>query len=159
MSAICDAHEKVVVELLYNSVHRKFNELEIRCGRENQHPAVWAPRPSIEQIRRTRLRTGRVFFRGSLRPDKFARYGRRMRWGCRGKSQNRKKVYLSPYVEKTLNSKVIKMFRNWTKKSLRVFRVSGFLCSMLYIRTFYVRFTYSYHGYRTHIVILITLSK
>ena len=46
-------------------------------------------------------------------------------WG-RWKSQ----VYLSPYVEKPLNSKVTKKFRTWTKKSLRVFRVSGFLCSM-----------------------------
>ena len=27
------------VKLLYNSVHRKFNQLEIRCDRENQHPA------------------------------------------------------------------------------------------------------------------------
>ena len=39
-----DAHKnKVGVELLYNSVHRKFNQLVIRrvgvkCGRENQHP-------------------------------------------------------------------------------------------------------------------------
>ena len=39
MSAICDAHKKkVVVELLYNSVHRKSNQLETRCSRENQHP-------------------------------------------------------------------------------------------------------------------------
>ena len=39
MSAICDAYKKKVdVELLYNSVHRKFNQLEIRCGRENQLP-------------------------------------------------------------------------------------------------------------------------
>ena len=31
MSAICDAHKKKVgVELLYNSVHRKFNQLGIR---------------------------------------------------------------------------------------------------------------------------------
>ena len=31
MSAICDAHKKKVDdELLYNSVHRKFNQLEIR---------------------------------------------------------------------------------------------------------------------------------
>ena len=43
MSAICDAYKKVDVELLYNSVHRKFNQLEIRYGRENQHPAEWAP--------------------------------------------------------------------------------------------------------------------
>ena len=33
-------------------------------------------------------------------------------WG-RWKSQ----VYLSPYVEKPFNSKVIKKFRTWTKKS------------------------------------------
>ncbi len=36
------------VELLYNSVHRKFNQLETRCGRESQHPADWALRPPIE---------------------------------------------------------------------------------------------------------------
>ena len=42
MSAIYDAHKKKVgVKLLYNSVHRKFNQLEIRRGRENQHPAEW----------------------------------------------------------------------------------------------------------------------
>ena len=30
MSAICDAHKKKVdVEQLYNSVHRKFNQLEM----------------------------------------------------------------------------------------------------------------------------------
>ena len=39
----------VEVELLYNSVHMKFNEfwgsdeLEIRCGRENQHPERLGP--------------------------------------------------------------------------------------------------------------------
>ena len=45
LNAICDAHRKVGVELLYNSVHRNFNQLKIRCGRENQHP--------VEQTRRT----------------------------------------------------------------------------------------------------------
>ena len=54
MSAICDAHKnKVDGELLYNSVHRKFNQLEIRCGKENQHPAEWTPRPQVEQPWRT----------------------------------------------------------------------------------------------------------
>ena len=54
MSAICDAHKKKVgVEILYNSVHRKFNQLELRCGRENQHLAEWAPRHPVEQPRRT----------------------------------------------------------------------------------------------------------
>ena len=43
MSKICDAHKnKVDVELSYNSVHRKFNQLETRCGRESQHPAEGA---------------------------------------------------------------------------------------------------------------------
>ena len=51
MSAICDAHKKKVdVELLYNSAHRNFNQLEIRCGRESQHPAEWALRPPIEHL-------------------------------------------------------------------------------------------------------------
>ena len=35
----------------------------------------------------------------------------------RWKSQNRKNVYLSPYVEEPLNSKVNNKFRTWTKKS------------------------------------------
>ena len=51
MSAICDAHEKKVdVELLYNSVHRKFNQLETSCGRESQHPAKGAIRSPINQL-------------------------------------------------------------------------------------------------------------
>ena len=44
MSAICDAHKKKVdVEQLYNSVLRKFTQLEWRCGRENQHPERLGP--------------------------------------------------------------------------------------------------------------------
>ena len=34
----------------------------------------------------------------------------RTRWGCKWKSQSRKNVYLSPYVEESLNSKIIKCF-------------------------------------------------
>ncbi len=37
------AGRRVDVKLLYNSVHRKFNELEIRCGRENKHPEKLGP--------------------------------------------------------------------------------------------------------------------
>ena len=48
--------------------------------------------------------------------------------GSRWKSQNRKNVYLSPYVEEPLNSKVIKSFVPELRS--RVFRVSRFLCSM-----------------------------
>ena len=47
----CEAHKKKVdVELLYNLVHRKFNQLETRCGRESQHPAELVLRPPIEQL-------------------------------------------------------------------------------------------------------------
>ena len=44
MSAICDAHKKKVgIKLLSNSGHRKFSQLEIRGGRENQHPERLGP--------------------------------------------------------------------------------------------------------------------
>ena len=48
--------------------------------------------------------------------------------GDRWKSQNRKNVYFSPYVEEPINSKVIKSFV--PEQRSRVFRVSRFLCSM-----------------------------
>ena len=51
MSDICDAHKKKVgVELLYNSGHRKFNQLETRCRRESQHPSEGALRHPIDQL-------------------------------------------------------------------------------------------------------------
>ena len=44
MSAIFDAQKKKVdVEQLYNSLHRKFNQLEIRCCRENPAPSRGGP--------------------------------------------------------------------------------------------------------------------
>ena len=66
-------------------------------------------------------------------PDEFVRYGRCTRWcvcgGGEEKSQNRKNVYLSPYVVEPLNSKVIKSFV-LELRSRKCFCVSGFLCSM-----------------------------
>ena len=38
------------VELSFNWVHRKFNQLETRCGREKQHPAEGALRPPINEF-------------------------------------------------------------------------------------------------------------
>ena len=49
--------------------------------------------------------------------------------GGRWKRQNRKNVYLSPYVEEPLNSKVIKSFVP-ELRNRKCFCVSGFLCSM-----------------------------
>ena len=78
---------------------------------------------------RTRHLTRRVDFRDSQRRDEFARYGRRTCSGGRWKSQHRKIVYLSPYVEEPLNPKVIKSFVP-ELRSRKCFSCLGFLCSM-----------------------------
>ena len=49
--------------------------------------------------------------------------------GADGKTSIERLCISLPYVE-TCKLKGYKRFRTWTKKSLRVFRVSGFLCSM-----------------------------
>ena len=62
--------------------------------------------------------------------------------GGRWKSQHRKIVPLSPYVEEPLNSKVIKSFvpELRSRKCLSCFEIPMFYVYML--RTFYVRFTH-----------------
>ena len=64
--------------------------------------------------------------------------------GGRWKSQNRKNVYLSPYVEEPLNSKVIKRFVP-ELRSRKCFCVSRFLCSM------YICYEHSMYISRSHI--------
>ena len=67
------------------------------------------------------------------------RVGGRGRW----KSQDRKNVYLSPYVEEPLNSKVIKSFvpELRSRKCFSCFEIPMFYVYMLW--TFHVRFTHS----------------
>ena len=68
----------------------------------------------------------------------------RARWGMgRWKSQNRKNVYLSPYVEEPLNSKVIKSFvpELRSRKCFSCFEIPMFY--VIYIWTLYVHFTHS----------------
>ena len=88
--------------------------------------------------------------------------------GGRWKSQNRKNVYLSPYVEEPLNSKVIKSFIP-ELRSHKCFCVSKFLCSMyiyIYIRTLWTFcipvWIYPFHvsisGYGTKICHSISLT-
>ena len=62
-------------------------------------------------------------------------------WGVHIKSQNRKIVPLSPYVEEPFNSKVIKSFvpEQRSHQVLFVFRDSYVLC-YIYIWTLYVHF-------------------
>ena len=68
------------------------------------------------------------------------------RWGGRWIEKN---VYLSPYVEEPLNSKVIKSFvpELRSRKCFSCFGIPMFYVYMLW--TFHVRFTYPYHGYGT----------
>ena len=91
---------------------------------------------------RTRLRTGRVNFRLLAKARTVALWRMPYKMGCRWKSHHRKIVHLSPYVEKPLNSKVIKSFVP-ELRSRKCFCVSGFLCS-IYI-------CYEYSMYVSHI--------
>ena len=61
-------------------------------------------------------------------PTPWAGVARDVKVG-RWKSQNRKNVYLSPYVKEPLNSKVIKGFVLELRRR-KCFRVSTFLCSI-----------------------------
>ena len=56
---------------------------------------------------------------------------RSTRWGPDGEASI-KRLCLSPYVE-TFNSKVIKRFRTWTKKSLRAFEFRDSWFYVMYI--------------------------
>ena len=84
---------------------------------------------------RTRLRTGRVDFRGSLRPDEFVRYGRHTCLGGADRKASIERLCISlPYVEKPFNSEVIKGFVR-ELRSLYVFIV---------FRDSYVQYIYIY---------------
>ena len=82
---------------------------------------------------RTRLRTGRVDFQSSLRPDEYVRYGHPTcwgaRWGADGKASIERLCIFLPYVE-TFNSKVIKGFvpKLRSRYVFFVFRDSCVLC-------------------------------
>ena len=89
------------------------------------------------------------WFQRWARPDEFVRYGCRVWWwwwwgGGRWKSQHRKIVPLSPYVEKPFNSKVIKSFVP-ELRSRKVFRDSYviYIWVMNILCTFHI-FMYGY---------------
>ena len=63
-------------------------------------------------------------------------------WGCGWKSQDRKNVYLSPYVEEPLNSKVIKSFVPELRSRYVFFEYRD--SYVLFLWTFDVRFTHSH---------------
>ena len=75
--------------------------------------------------------------------------------GADGKSSI-KRLCLSPYVEKPFNSKVINSFvpELRSRKWFSCFEIPMFSVYMLW--TFYVRYTYPYHGYGTKNAINVT---
>ena len=85
----------------------------------------------------------RLTFACSLRP--WAGVARVGAGGVRWKSQNRKNGYLTPYVEETLNSKVIKSFvlELRSRKCFLCFEIPMFNVIYIYIWTLYVHFVYS----------------
>ena len=106
---------------------------------------------------RTRLRTRRVNFRGSQRPDEFVRYGRRTRWGGADEKVILERLCISlPYAE-TFNLKVIKGFvpELRSRKCFSCFGIPMFYVNMLW--TFYVRFTYPYLAMVQHYGLLASL--
>ena len=76
-------------------------------------------------------------------------------WRSRWKSQDRKNVYLSPYVDEPLNSKVIKSFELRSRKCFLCFEIPMFyvICKW----TSYVHFAYPYmamvHQVSDHLLI------
>ena len=82
---------------------------------------------------RKRHPTRRVDFRGSQRPDEFARYEYRTRWGADGKVILERLCLSLPYVEKPLNSKVIKssVLELRSCKCFSCFRIPMFYVYML----------------------------
>ena len=97
---------------------------------------------------RTRLRTGRVDLRGSLRPDEFVRYGHCIWWGADEKVIVERLCISLPNVE-TFNSKVIKGFvpELRSRYVFFVFRDSYFLC--IYVMNILCTFPVFMCGYVT----------
>ena len=141
-------HARGGADVSFRDVTMAQMENEAReCGWRHAPEArggFWEIRKSQFVELRTRLRTGRVDFRGSLRPDEFAHYGRRTRWGADVKARIERMCISLPYVE-TFNSKVIKGFipelrSRWV---FFVFRDSYVLYIYIYmIWTFYILFAY-----------------
>ena len=76
----------------------------------------------------------------------------RTRWGGgRWKGQSRKNVYLSPYVEKPLNSTVIKSFvpELRSRKCFSCFGIPMLSMYICYEHPMYVSYISMYHGYGT----------
>ena len=107
---------------------------------------------------RTRHRTRRVDFRGSSRPDEFARYGRRTRLGADRKVIIERLCISLPYVE-TFNSTVIKGFvpELRSRYVFFVFRDSYVLCIyvMNILCTFHVAISWLSNIYNTRTLLVV----
>ena len=105
---------------------------------------------NLKKVRRveTRHRTRRVDFR--LLAEALGKY--RTRSGTGEKARIERLCLSPPYVEKPLNSKVIKSFvpELRSRKCFSCFEIPMFY--VIYIWTLYVHFAYRYHGYGTPVL-------
>ena len=113
---------------------------------------IWGDLKKSVELR-TRLQTGRVDFRGSLRTDEFVRYGRHPCWGAGadGKVVLERLCISLPYVE-TFNSKVIKGFvpELRSRYVFFVFRDSYVLCIYMNILcTFHMAISWLWNIYHS----------
>ena len=126
-----------------NPIEKLTSGCEWRHAPEARARRIWGYLKKLVSGVEFSLGRRRLAFTCSPKPDEFALYGRRTRWvGGRWKSQNRKNVYRSPYVEESLNLKVIKSFvpELRSRKCFSCFEIPMFYVYMLW--TFHVHFTH-----------------
>ena len=109
---------------------------------------IW--RKSVE----TRRRTRRFDFLGVAEASRICAPCVPHEIGARWRSQH-KRLYFSPCVE-TFNSKEIKGFRTWTKKSLRVFEFrDSYVLSFLYV---VMNIRCPFHPFRTWLYLALIVN-
>ena len=109
-----------------------FTDVKIKILDEKCDQGMWMTSCRFEKSQLVEIETW-------ARPDEFVCYGRRTWWGADGKVSI-ERWYLSPYVEKPFNSKVIKSFvpELRSRKCFSCFGIPMFYVYMLW--TFYVHF-------------------
>ena len=134
-----------------NPIERLTSGCEWRHAPEARARRIWGILKNSVSWDESCLGRRRLTFACSSKPSQWPlwRVPHEMGWG-RWKSQNRKNVYLSPYVEEPLNSKVIKSFvpELRSRKYFSCFEIPMFYVYMLW--TVHVHFTYSYVAMEQH---------
>ena len=135
-----------VTQRYHNSPHWKQGYGVRVTSRTGRARGIWGDFEKVSELRWDLPQGKTVGFR--LLAETFVAGATRVRVGCRWKSQNRKIVPLSPYVEEPLNSKVIKSFVP-EQRSRRVFFT--FQDPMFYV--IYVIYIYEHYMSISHMAV------